>query len=93
MNNKIYIGNLTYNISKQAIEEAFGKFGTVTDVALITDSKTGRPKGFGFITFESSEAANEAIKELDGTDLGGRSIKVSIAREKESGGSRGGGGG
>lgn len=75
------------------IEEEFAKFGTVTDVALIKDSKTGLQKGFGFITFESEEEANNALS-INGENFHGRPIKVNIAKErKEDGGNRGQGGG
>ena len=92
---KLYVGNLTYDTTETTIEAAFAAHGSVTSVALITDRDTGRPKGFGFVEMGSDEEALAAKTALDGTDMGGRAIKVDIAKEREprSGGSRGGGGG
>lgn len=91
---KLYVGNLTYDTTETTIEAAFAAHGSVTSVALITDRDTGRPKGFGFVEMGSDEEALAAKTALDGTDMGGRAIKVDIAKEREprSGGSRGGGG-
>ena len=82
MNNKIYLGNLPYNLSEQDIEEGFSQFGAIEDVALIKDRNTGRPKGFGFVTFGSEEAAQNSLQ-MDGKDFHGRSIRVNIAKERE----------
>ncbi len=92
---KLYVGNLTYDTNESTIEELFKTHGSVTSVALITDRDTGRPKGFGFVEMGTAEEAQAAKSALDGTDLGGRAIKVDIAKEREprSGGSRGGYGG
>lgn len=91
MNNKIYVGNLPYNTSNQAIEEIFAQFGVITDIALIKDRETGRQKGFGFVTYESAQSANDALQ-MDGKDFGGRPLKVNIAKDKpkDAGGRRGG---
>lgn len=87
MNNKVYIGNLPYNVSEQDIEEFFSQFGTIEDVSLIKDRDTGRLKGFGFVTFESQEAAQDSLQ-MDGKDFHGRAIKVSMAKERSAGGSQ-----
>lgn len=87
MSNKVYIGNLPYNISEQDIESVFSQFGTIEDISLIRDRGTGRLKGFGFITFESQKSAQEALQ-MDGKDFHGRSIKVSVAKERSGGGSQ-----
>lgn len=89
--NKIYVGNLAYTTDEETIREAFGAFGQIESVALIKDRETGRPKGFGFITFDSDQAAQDAL-ELNGKELDGRSIKVNIAKERESRSGGGGGG-
>jgi len=80
--NKIYIGNLPYNVTEQDVEDTFAQFGTIEDVVLIKDRATGRPKGFGFITFGSDKEAQEALK-MDGQDFHGRPVKVNIAKERE----------
>jgi cold-inducible RNA-binding protein len=92
---KLYVGNLTYDTTESTIEALFANHGSVSSVALITDRDTGRAKGFGFVEMSSPEEAQAAKSALDGTDLGGRNIKVDVAKEREprSGGSRGGYGG
>lgn len=89
---KIYAGNLAYQTTEEGLREAFSGYGNITDLKLITDRDTGRSKGFGFITFEEASAA-EAALEKNGTDLDGRQIRVSLAKEDDRGGSRGGRGG
>lgn len=86
---KIYIGNLPFRTNEQEIEEAFAKFGEIEDVFLLRHRDSGRLKGFGFVTFTEKSAADDAIKEMDGQDFGGRPLKVSIAQAKEK--SEGGG--
>jgi cold-inducible RNA-binding protein len=94
---KMYVGNLPFSASEDDLREAFGQFGEVTDVALMMDRETGRPRGFAFITMGSKEAMDAAIKGLDGQDLGGRNLTVNEARPREErsggGGGYGGGGG
>ena len=87
--NKIYVGNLPYTIDDQGLSDIFSKFGSIDDVVVIKDRHSGRSKGFGFVTFSSADAANEAVK-MDGEELDGRKLKVNMAREREEGGSRGG---
>jgi RNA recognition motif-containing protein len=92
---KLYVGNLTYDTTESTIEALFAQHGSVASVALIMDRDTGRPKGFGFVEMGSDEEAQAAKSALDGTDLGGRAIKVDVAKERapRTGGSRSGGGG
>ena len=92
---KLYVGNLTYDTTESTIEALFAPHGSVTSVALITDRDTGRAKGFGFVEMGSDEEAQAAKSALDGTDLGGRAIKVDVAKERQprSGGGGGYGGG
>ncbi len=85
MSNKLYVGNLPYQINESDLESAFAPFGEITDVALIKDRETGRLKGFGFVEYSSADAAKKAL-ELDGQELSGRPMRVSIAREKQAGG-------
>jgi RNA recognition motif-containing protein len=90
---KMYIGNLSFDTTKQDLETLFSEYGAVTDVHLPTDRESGRPRGFAFVTMDSNEAMNKAIAGVDGTDVGGRSLKVNEAqaREERSGGGGGGG--
>ena len=89
---KLYVGNLPYAATKEGIETLFSQYGKVIDVVLITDRETGRAKGFGFVEFETEEDAQKAL-ELDSKDYEGRPLKVNMAKPRESGGSRGAGGG
>jgi cold-inducible RNA-binding protein len=89
---KMYIGNLSFDTTKQDLETLFSEYGAVTDVHLPTDRESGRPRGFAFVTMDSKEAMDKAIAGVDGTDVGGRSLKVNEAqaREERSGGGGGG---
>ena len=90
MNNKLYVGNLSFDSSEADVNDAFSRFGTVTSVTLITDRETGRPRGFGFVEMSSEAEAQAAIDQMDGQELGGRTLRVNIAKPREP---RGGGGG
>ncbi len=92
---KIYVGNLSYQTSSDELQDIFGEFGSISELKLIIDHETNRSKGFGFITYEDSGAAQQACEKMNGTDLGGRQLKVSPAKEggSGSGGRRGGNGG
>jgi cold-inducible RNA-binding protein len=92
---KIYVGNCPFDVSEEQLREIFSTYGEVDTVNIITDRDTGRPRGFAFVEMPDSAAAQEAISNLNGTDLGGRSLKVNVARPKREGGrgGRGGGGG
>ena len=89
---KIYVGNLTYNTTQDELTSLFNQFGPVTEVKLIMDRETGRSKGFAFVSFEQQQAAQNALS-LHGTDLNGRTLKVSMAKEDGGGNNRRGGGG
>ena len=90
---KLYVGSLSYDITKEELEKIFAEYGSVSDAIIITDRDTGRPKGFGFVEMENSAEADTAIKELDGKSIQGRNIKVNEARPKTNNRSGGGGGG
>lgn len=79
---QIYAGNLPYNTNDEALKSLFEGFGEVVSSKIVKDRNTGRSKGFGFVEMTDSTAADDAIKQLDGSDLGGRKIKVNIARPK-----------
>jgi RNA recognition motif-containing protein len=86
---KIYVGNLSFNTTSDAIQDAFSQFGEVSEVAVITDRETGRPRGFAFVTMDDAGAA-KAIESLNGQELDGRTLNVNEAKARED---RGGGGG
>jgi cold-inducible RNA-binding protein len=87
---KLYVGNLPYSVAEEGLSTLFSQFGTVTSVVLIKDRETGKQKGFGFVEFATADAAQQALQ-LDGTEFGGRALKVSIARDKPAGAPMGGG--
>ncbi|MBN2531161.1 MAG: RNA-binding protein [Deltaproteobacteria bacterium] len=91
--NKIFVGSLSWNTTDSDLLAAFEGFGAITESKVISDRNTGRSRGFGFVTFEASEAAAKAIEEMNGTTLDGREITVTEAREKRREGGGGGGGG
>ena len=74
MAKKLYVGNLAYSTTQEAVRELFAQAGDVADVALITDRETGRPKGFGFVEMATPEDAAAAIEQLNGKDFGGRNL-------------------
>ncbi len=87
MQNKLFIGNLSFKLAENDIRNLFEKFGTITEIAIPTNRETGKARGFAFITFETEDAAKKALT-LDGTEVDGRKIRVSIATgEKRTGGS------
>ena len=91
----IYVGNIPFHVTEGELEEAFGAYGAVASVKIITDRETGRSKGFGFVEMDDDEEAREAIEGLNQADMQGRPMKVNEARPRNSGGDsrRGGGGG
>jgi cold-inducible RNA-binding protein len=92
MGNRLYVGNLSFNTSEENLLQTFGQFGGVEEAKIIMDRNTGRSKGFGFVTMESETSAQEALSKLNGTDLDGRTLRVSEAEErKERSPNRGGG--
>ena len=93
MGKKLYVGNLPFSVTEAELRDLFGRHGSVDSVSVITDRETGRPRGFAFVEMSEPSAATDAIKALDGTQLGGRALKVNEAQDKRSGGGGGGGGG
>jgi len=81
---KIYVGNLSYNMTDEEMEKLFTAFGEVTENKVIMDRESGRSKGFGFIEMPNQEEGEEAIKQLDGKEIDGRNIKVNVAKPKEN---------
>jgi cold-inducible RNA-binding protein len=89
MNSKLYVGNMSFNTTEAELRDAFGQFGSVTDVYIANDRETGRPRGFAFVTFSTDVESKAAIEKMNGADLGGRALTVNEAKPKEEmGGSR-----
>jgi cold-inducible RNA-binding protein len=93
MGNRLYVGNLSFNTSSDAVRSAFAAYGEVTDVHLVTDRTTGQPRGFGFVTMGTNDQAQAAIQGMNGTNLDGRALRVNEAEERPNRGGGGGGGG
>lgn len=83
MNQKLYVGNLSYSTTDQELQELFAQHGTVQSANVVTDRYTGRSRGFGFVEMGSGEEAKQAIEALNGTDFQGRNLVVNEARPKE----------
>lgn len=83
VNQKIYVGNLSYSTTDQDFHELFAQHGGVESASVVTDRYTGRSRGFGFVEMTSSEEAQKAITALNGTDFQGRNLVVNEARPKE----------
>lgn len=92
MATKLYVGNLSYDTTQEAVRTLFEQVGEVTEVNLITDRDTGRPKGFGFVQMATDELAQEAIRRFNGFSVDNRALTVNEARPREerSGGFGGG---
>ena len=106
MQNKLFIGNLGFDVTENDLQDLFSQHGSVSEVNLMQDRATGRSRGFAFVTMATDEAAQAAIAALNGRDLHGRALTVNVARPREdrpgggfggprgrSGGGGGGGGG
>ena len=83
MPTKIYVGNLPWRATDAQLTQLFGAHGEVTDARIVTDRETGRSRGFGFVTMTVADAAQNAIRALNGHSLEGRSLVVNEAREQQ----------
>ena len=83
MSKKLYVGNLPYTVTADSLRTHFTQAGTVIDAVVISDKRTGRSKGFGFVEYEKDEEANAAIEMFNGKDFEGRALVVNEARPKE----------
>ena len=86
LSNKLYVGNLPFTTTEDELRTVFQRHGSVDSVNVITDRETGRARGFAFVEMSEPSAAQDAIKALDGTDMGGRSLRVNEAQDKRAGG-------
>ena len=97
MNNKLYVGNLSFHLTSDDLQDFFAQAGTVESARVIEDRDTGRSRGFGFVEMSTEEEAKAAIEQFNGEDFEGRNIVVNEARPREDRGQRsrgqGGGGG
>ena len=82
MSKKIYVGNLSYKVTEDDLKDLFGEFGTVSEINVITDRETGRPRGFAFVEMDSDDDATKAINSLNGKELQDREIVVNEARPR-----------
>lgn len=92
MSAKLFVGNLSFKITENDLQDAFAAHGTVVEANLMMDRVSGRPRGFGFVTMGSPEEAQKAIDALNGKELDGRALTVNIARPREERSGGGGGG-
>ena len=93
MSNKLYVGNLSFEVTENDLNDAFAAHGTVTEAVLMMDRTSGRSRGFGFVTMSTPEEAQKAIAALNGTELKGRALTVNVARPPAERSGGGGGGG
>jgi RNA recognition motif-containing protein len=92
MNNKLFVGNLSFNTTENDLQDMFAAHGTVTEANLMMDRATGRPRGFGFVTMSTPEEAQKAAEALNGKSVDGRDLTVNLARPREERPAGGGGG-
>ncbi len=93
MANRLYIGNLAFSTTEEALRDAFAEFGEVVEAKLMIERETGRSRGFAFVELASADAARTAIEQMNGAVLDGRSLRVNEAQERNDRGGGGGGGG
>jgi RNA recognition motif-containing protein len=84
----IYVGNCSFDVTEQQLRDLFSAYGAVDSVSVITDRDTGRPRGFAFVEMSNHAEAQAAIKGVNGTEQGGRTLKVNEAKPKTEGGGR-----
>jgi RNA recognition motif-containing protein len=82
MSVRLYVGNLSFDATGEDLREIFAETGTVEDAIIVTRPGGGRPRGFGFVTMATKAEGEEAIRQLDGQEVGGRALKVNVAKER-----------
>ena len=90
--NKLFVGNLSFNTTENDLQDMFASHGTVLEAKLMMDRESGRPRGFGFVTMNTPEEAQTAITALNGNSVDGRALTVNVARPREERSGGGGGG-
>ena len=93
MNNRVFVGNLSFQTTEDSLRDAFAQFGDVIETKVVMDRDTGRSRGFAFVEMASNDAATKAIQAMDGQELDGRAVRVNLAEPRRTGGGGGGGGG
>ena len=93
MTARLYVGNLSYDMTSAELGDAFREFGEVVSATVVMDRELNRSRGFGFVEFATAEQGRAAAQGMDGKMIGGRPLKVNEARERTGGGGGGGGGG
>jgi cold-inducible RNA-binding protein len=93
MSNKLYVGNLSFRVTSEDLQEYFAAAGAVESANVVYDRETGRSRGFGFVEMADDDAANAAIAQFNGQEYDGRNMVVNEARPREDRGGQGGGGG
>ncbi|KAF7350442.1 RNA-binding domain-containing protein [Mycena venus] len=89
MSSKLYIGNLSYNTNDDSLRNCFASFGNITDSIVMKDRETGRSRGFGFVTYNTDDEAQQAIDRMNDQDLDGRRVRVNLANARPGGGGGG----
>jgi cold-inducible RNA-binding protein len=95
MNNRLYVGNLSYEASTDALRDCFAEYGEVSETHIVMDRESGRARGFAFVTMKTEADASNAVAKLNGAMFDGRPLRVNVAEERgaRAGGGGGGGGG
>ena len=83
MNSKLFVGNLSFNVTENDLQDTFAAYGTVTEANLMMDRTTGRPRGFAFVTMSTPEEAQKALEAMNGKSIDGRALTVNLARPRE----------
>lgn len=91
MAKRLYVGNLPYSMTDTELQEVFARVGTVVDATVVMDRETGRSRGFGFVEMSDDAAADAALQQLNGAQVGGRTLRVAEANPRPARGGRGGG--
>jgi RNA recognition motif-containing protein len=90
MSKRLYVGNLSFNTTETTLRDLFGQAGTVTDVKVMLDRETGRPRGFAFVEMSNENEAGAAVAQFNSRELDGRQLKVDVAAERTNSGGGGG---
>jgi RNA recognition motif-containing protein len=85
MNNRLYVGNLSFDVTTDALRACFSEFGNVTDTHVVKDRDTGRARGFGFVTMTTDAEATHAVAQLNGAMFEGRPLRVNVAEQRPAG--------